>query len=210
MANVLVVGASRGIGLETVRQALGAGHRVRALSRSPVAIENTNLEKISGDATDPAMLGRAVAGMDGVIQTLGLGLRVPLAPVTLFSKSTRHLIDAMQKAGVRRLIAVTGLGAGDSRGKGGFLYSAVIFPLVLSRIYEDKDVQEQFIRNSGLDWTIARPGLLTNGPLTSSYRAITEPEQWTAGMISRADVAHFLVWQIEDRTMLGQTPLLIR
>jgi uncharacterized protein YbjT (DUF2867 family) len=212
MASVLVVGASRGIGLETVRQALAAGHRVRALARSPIAADHADLEKIVADATDAALLTQAVTGIEVVIETLGITnfLSVALAPVTLFSKSTRHLIAAMQSSRARRLIAVTGFGAGDSRGKGGFLYSNVVFPLVLSRVYEDKDVQEQFIRDSGLDWTIVRPGLLTSGPLTRSYRVLVDPEQWTVGTISRADVAHFLVRQIEDTSMLGRTPLLIR
>ena len=65
---------------------------------------------------------------------------------------------------MKRLIAVTGLGAGDSRGHGGFIYDAVVFPLLLKRVYDDKDVQERIVRSSGLDWTIVRPGLLTNRP----------------------------------------------
>ena len=83
---------------------------------------------------------------------------------TLFSQSTRILVDAMKAAGVKRLIAVTGLGAGDSRGHGGLLYDAVVFPLLLKRVYDDKDVQEWIVRSSGLDWTIVRPGLLTRQP----------------------------------------------
>src|SRR5262245_39950733 len=133
MASVLIVGASRGIGLATVEQALAAGHHVRALARSPVPAENSNLEKIAGDATNAALLARAVTGADVVIQTLGVTNFFSLAPVTLFSKATRHLIAAMQARGVRRLIAVTGFGAGDSRGKGGFLYDSVVFPLLLAR-----------------------------------------------------------------------------
>ena len=70
----------------------------------------------------------------------------------------------MKVAGVKRLIAVTGLGAGDSRGHGGLIYDAVVFPLLLKRVYDDKDVQESIVRSSGLDWTIVRPGLLTNRP----------------------------------------------
>ena len=84
----------------------------------------------------------------------------------------------MRGAGVRRLVAVTGLGAGDSRGHGGFLYDAVFFPLVLKRVYDDKDVQEQMIRASDLDWTIVRPGLLASGPATGAARALTDPKDW--------------------------------
>jgi len=104
---------------------------------------------------------------------------------------------------------VTGLGAGDSRGHGGFLYDALTFPLLLKRVYDDKDVQEWIIRSSGLDWTIARPGLLTDRPASCRYRILTAPTEWRFGVISRADVADFLVRQIDDRALIGGMPLLI-
>jgi uncharacterized protein YbjT (DUF2867 family) len=79
----------------------------------------------------------------------------------------------------------------------------------LKRVYADKDVQEWIIRSSGLDWTIVRPGLLTNGPATGRYRVLTVPQDWRFGMISRADVADFLVRQVDDRARINATPLLI-
>ena len=75
---------------------------------------------------------------------------------------------------MRRLICVTGIGAGDSRGHGGFLYDRVIAPFLLKTIYQDKDRQEALIRASGTDWTMVRPGFLTNGPLTGKYRLLTD------------------------------------
>ena len=87
--------------------------------------------------------------MEAVIQTLGVDIapRAIFHPTTLFSQSTRILVDVMKAAGVKRLIAVTGLGAGDSRGHGGFLYDAVAFPLLLKRVYDDKDVQEWIVKS---------------------------------------------------------------
>ncbi len=115
----------------------------------------------------------------------------------------------MKGAGVKRLIAVTGIGAGDSRGHGGLIYDAIAFPLILKRVYDDKDVQEWIIRSSDLDWTIVRPGLLTNKPATGRYRVLTASKDWQFGVISRADVADFLVRQVDDRSLIGTTPLLI-
>jgi putative NADH-flavin reductase len=213
MAKVLIIGASRGIGLETVKAALLAGHSVRALARSAssIPIQNARLEKVPANALDSSAVRSALQGVDVVVQTLG----VDIAPqsiferTTLFSQSTRILVDAMTIAGVKRLIAVTGLGAGDSRGHGGLLYDAVVFPLLLKRVYDDKDVQEWIIRSSGLDWTIVRPGLLTNRPAAGRYRILTAPEEWRFGRISRADVADFIVRQVDDRALIGATPLLI-
>jgi putative NADH-flavin reductase len=213
MAKLLIIGASRGIGLETVKAALRDGHRVRALARSAagIPIENPDLEKLSGNALDSDTIRNALEGVDVVIQTLGvdISLRAIFEPTTLFSRSTRILVDAMKAAGVNRLIAVTGLGAGDSRGHGGILYDAVVFPLLLKRVYDDKDVQEWIIRSSGLDWTIVRPGLLTSGPAAGRYRVLSVPQEWRFGVVSRADVADFLVRQADDRTLIGATPLLI-
>jgi putative NADH-flavin reductase len=213
MAKLLIIGASRGIGLETVKAALRDGHKVRALSRSAasIPIENADLEKLSGDALDSDTVGNALAGVDVVIQTLGvdISLRAIVVTTTLFSRSTRILVDAMKTGEVNRLIAVTGLGAGNSRGHGGILYDAIVFPLLLKRVYDDKDVQEWIIRSSGLDWTVVRPGLLTSGTASGRYRVLSAPQQWRFGAISRADVADFLVRQVDDRTMIGATPLLI-
>lgn len=64
MAVVLIVGASRGVGLEAVRRALAAGHRVRAFARgaASIAIDHGQLEKIAGDALDRAAVGEAQIG----------------------------------------------------------------------------------------------------------------------------------------------------
>ena len=213
MANVLIIGASHGIGLEAARAALRAGHSVRALARSAagIPIQDVNLTKVAGNALDPDTIRNVLRDIDVVIQTLGVDFspRLVFEGTKLFSESTRILVDAMKGAGLKRLIAVTGLGAGDSRGHGGLFYDVVVFPLLLKRVYDDKDVQEWIIKSSGLDWTIVRPGLLTNSEATGIYRVLTAPKDWRFGMISRADVADFLVRQFDDRTLIGTTPLLI-
>jgi putative NADH-flavin reductase len=213
LPNVLIIGASHGIGLETVGTALRAGLSVRALARSAASmpIQDANLDKVSGNALDPDTIRNVLRDIDVVIQTLGVDFspRLVFEGTRLFSESTRILVDAMKATGVKRLITVTGLGAGDSRGHGGLLYDAVVFPLLLKRVYDDKDVQEWIVRSSGLDWTIVRPGLLKNSPATGRYRVLTASKDWQFGAISRADVAGFLVRQVDDRTLIGTTPLLI-
>ena len=150
----------------------------------------------------------AVLGIDVVIQTLGIGFRDLFRPVQLFSDATRVLIAAMKAQGVKRLICVTGFGAGDSRASISFLQS-VPFQMVFGRAYEDKGLQERLIKESGLDWTIARPGVLTSGPRTGIYKILAEPSQWRNGIISRSDVAEFLVQQIKDQTYVHQAPVLV-
>ena len=207
---VLIFGASKGIGLETIRQALDAGHDVRALARSAntIAISNPSLEKIRGNGLKTADVEAAVVGVDVVIQTLGVGLGELFRPIHLFSDATRILITAMKKQSIKRLICVTGFGAGDSRASISCL-QRLPFKVVFGRAYEDKTLQEQLIKESELDWTIVRPGVLTNGPQTGRYQILTEASQWRNGAISRANVADFLVKQIEDRASIGKAPVLI-
>ena len=211
MATVLVIGASKGIGLATVKRALQAGHTVRALARSAkrVTVDHPNLTKVSADALDQAAVAAALRGVDVVFQTLGVPASRDgmLKPVHLFSDATRVLIAAMKQTGVRRLVAVTGFGAGDSRDRGGCLYN-MAFHLFLWRAYDDKDAQEDLIQDSGLDWVIARPVVLTSGSRTGRYRVLVDPRSWRIGFISRADVADFLVRQVDDDTYLGKTPVL--
>lgn len=210
MAHVLVIGASQGIGLETVRAALKAGHRVRAFARSADRIELSapNLERCRGDALNRHDVEAALDGVDAVVQALGVPVRDLLGPVRLFSEATGILVPAMEQAGIRRLIAVTGFGAGDSRDAISPL-QRLPFRLVFGRAYDDKDAQEMRIRRSKLDWTLIRPGVLTGGKATGRYRVLEEPSSWRNGLIARADVAHFIVAQIADADRIGKAVVLI-
>jgi len=150
----------------------------------------------------------ALAGVDAVIVTLGVGLGELFKPVHLFSEATRVLITAMKDQGVNRLICVTGFGAGDSSASIGLL-QRVPFQIVFGLAYDDKSLQEKLIKESGLDWTIVRPGVLLNGRQTGRYKVLRKPSEWRNGLISRSNVADFLVKQIEDRTFINGTPVLV-
>src|SRR5262245_1887610 len=151
VATVLIIGASRGIGLEAVKAALEAGHSVRALARSArrIRVDHPELEKMAGDALEMATLKGALTGIDVVIQSLGVsvGPEIIFKPTRFFSTATRLLVTAMEEAQVKRWCSGRGLGAGDSGGNGGFLYGAV-FNLFLGRVYDDKDAQERIVRGA--------------------------------------------------------------
>ena len=116
MATVLIIGASRGIGLETVKAALEAGHSVRALARSVrrIPVSHPKLEKMAGDALEMATVKRALTGIDAVTQSLGVsaGPEIIFEPTLLFSKATQVLVTAMQEARVQAIDLRNGLRGG--------------------------------------------------------------------------------------------------
>jgi putative NADH-flavin reductase len=119
MAKVLIIGASHGIGLETVRAALRAGHSVRALARSAaiIPIENASLDKVSGNALNPDTIRNVLRDIDVVIQTLGVDFspRLIVEGTRLFSDSTRILVDAMKAAGLECREGLSGKGISRRR-----------------------------------------------------------------------------------------------
>ena len=205
---VLVIGGTRGTGREVVAAAHAAGHELTLLARNAerISLPVTGVRVVVGDAGDADDVERAVSGQDAVVWTVGVG--PTRRPVHLFSRSTQFLLAAMAKYRVRRLVCVTGIGAGDSRGHGGFFYDRIVQPLFLKTVYEDKDRQEAMLRGSDVDWTIVRPGTLTNGPATGFARALTDLEGVAAGKVSRADVAAFIVENLETGEFRRTTVLL--
>ena len=207
--NILIIGASRGIGLELVKQAIDAGHKVTALVRDKSVFEghaHKNFKVRVGDIMIRKIVEGACVGQDAVCITVGM---VPSSkPVNLFSDGTRNALGGMEQAGVKRLLAVTGIGAGDSEGHGGFFYDKVTRPVLLRHVYDDKNRQEELIRASGCDWTIVRPALLTRTEFTGKYRVLTDLTGIKTGKISRADVAHFMLQELEHPAYIHQTPLL--
>ena len=205
---VLVLGATGGTGRLIVSDAVARGHTVVALVRSKAAATDLpGADLVEGDARDQAALSRSLDDCDGVVCSLGTGMS-PFREVTLLSVATRALVAAMTRKGVRRLVCITGLGAGDSRGHGGVLYDRLILPLLLRNVYKDKDRQEDAIRASPLDWVIVRPAMLNDEPARGTLRATTVLADIHGGKIARADVARFVVDQLATDKWLRQTPLI--
>jgi putative NADH-flavin reductase len=195
--NITIIGASSGIGLLTLNQALANGHHVTTLSRNISTLpDHPSLIKISGTATSTTDLKNATTHADAVIITIG---QHKDKQATLFTNTGRALTALQLKIPV---IIVTGFGAGDSQPYFGFLFR-LILRILLKKEYADKTKMENMLAGSQLQWEIVRPGMLTNGPLTGKYKAISALYR---GMkitsISRADVADFLLTQAEHPTLL--------
>lgn len=206
---VLVLGATGATGRLIVKEAKFHGHAVVALVRNRAAARDLgNATLVEGDAQQEGALVRALDGCSAVISSLGTPIST-FRKVTLLSTATSMLVGAMMAQHIRRFVCITGVGAGDSRGHGGFLYDNLMRPFLLRSVYEDKNRQEDIVRASPLDWVLVRPGILNDKPATGNVQAHTDLSNVHGGAIARADVAKFVVEQVTSDRWLRQTPLIL-
>ena len=205
--NLTIIGASKGTGKEVLHRALSSGIHVTALVRDSKNIElkNNNLTVVEGDFKDYDSVYNSIKEADTIVLTVGT---FPTRkPVDLFSEGTKNVIKAITELKTNPLIiAITGFGAGDSKGQIDF---DDINVSLFKTIYEDKDRQESFLKTNYENWIIVRPGVLTNDPKTGEIRAYTDLKGIKAGKISRADVASFILEQAKSPTFLKQTPMVM-
>jgi putative NADH-flavin reductase len=201
---LVIFGSTGSIGHQLVVQALEQGHTVTAFARNPaqLEIEHANLTAVQGDALDAASVEKAVNGQDAVVCALGAG-----AKGAVRTEGTRNIVQAMEKAGVSRLICLSTLGVGDSRANLNFFWKHIMFGLLLRGAYADHVSQEDYVKESRLEWTIVRPGAFTDGKRTGVYRhGFPSTDKTIAAKVSRADVADFMLKQLTDRAYLNETP----
>jgi putative NADH-flavin reductase len=139
---IAIIGASQGIGAELLKAAIEEGHEVTALVRDPAKL-NANipgLKVIKGDILDPSSVATAIAGQEAIC--VCIGIPPTRKPVDVFSRGTQNILGAINKGSNQKLILVTGIGAGDSKGHGGFFYDRILNPLLLATNYADKDRAE--------------------------------------------------------------------
>lgn len=204
---ILVIGSNGGTGRALVEQALAQGHHVTAFARRPekVTLRHERLEIAQGNVLNEKSVSAAVQGKDAVLSALGH--KQWFIKTSILSEGTRNIIAAMQKHGVKRFVCETTLGIGDTKGKLGLYYTLFVIPVIVFFYFKDKERQERYIQESGLDWVIVRPGQLTNGRKRGTYRHGAEVGSWWRTVtISRADVADFMLKQLTEDAYLRKTP----
>lgn len=189
-----------------VAEALHRGHSVTAFARNPqhLTLENENLTRTSGNFHDLASVQSAVPGHDAVIITASATtLKAFKDTPNYFSLGTSHVIQAMKEHYVKRLVVLSALGTGESVKLMNVLVRKLVVSWLLKIPFADHERQEQLTRDSGLDWVIARPSQLTNGPARKKYQKTSAIEPLPSS-ISRSDVADFLVAAAETDQWVHQ------
>ena len=201
-----IFGAAGRTGQYLVALALEADHQVTAFARTPdnIIIEDERLTVVQGDVTDAGRVDEAISDSEAVISVLG-----PASNNRDFaiSTGTRHIVEAMNKRGIRRLIISAGAGVEDPDDEPK-LFNKVMGFLIRTfsnNVYEDMVQTVEIVRTSGLDWTVVRVPMLTDDPAKGDLKTAYVGK----GMglrITRSDMAAFMLSQLEDDSFIGQAP----
>ncbi|MDJ0926571.1 MAG: SDR family oxidoreductase [Gammaproteobacteria bacterium] len=196
---VLIFGGTRETGLETARLLRARGEAVTGLVRpesDPSDLEETGATIVRGDVLNRTDVDNAFAAGDfrAVVNSIGASPGQKPRPDL---DGTINIVDAAVAAGVRRQLMVTAIGAGNSR--------AAVAPKVLEvlgEVLELKTKAEAYLEESGLDYTILRPGGMTSDPASGS--AIKTEDHLQMGVINRADLAALVVDCLDDDATIGR------
>ncbi|MGW0712057.1 NAD(P)-dependent oxidoreductase [Streptomyces sp. NPDC002643] len=204
---LLVLGATGPTGRHLVELALHSGDSVTALVRDPAAVGDldSRVEVIRGDATSRHDIHTAMAGQDAVVSALGRGTSI--RPTDMFSRASAAVIDAAEDTGVSRLVWLSSFGVGYtydwSSGPQKLIYSTL-----LRAIYADKEIADEAVRSSRLDWTVVYPTRLTHGPAKGAFAADDRLPMKGNPTISRADVAAFMHQAVHDDQWVHRSPVI--
>lgn len=207
---LLIIGGTGKTGRLLISQGLEEGHCITAMVRNPnkLKFNNPNLKVLKGNVLNLENVEIAVQGQDAVLSALGH--KQFFIKTSILSKGTMNIIRAMKKKGVNRFICITSLGINESKYKLGLYYTLFVIPVILFFYFRDKSKQEKLIARSNLEWTIVRPGQLTNGRKRTKYQHGPNLGSYIlTKMISRNDVAHFMLNLLKNRTYINEAPGII-
>lgn len=203
---IAVFGGTGRTGLQVVEQALAAGHSVNVLARNPakLTIQHPALTVTPGDVQDAAAVERALAGADAVISVLGPTSNEPVFAV---SKGMEHILAAMRRFGIRRLVISAGAGVGDAQDAPGLFNHLMNFLLktAAKNVYLDMQKTVELVRASNLDWTVVRVPMLVDGARSGDIR-VGYVGKGMGPRITRADMAAFMLQQLTDERYRCQSP----
>lgn len=205
---ITIFGSTGGTGKELVKQALTEGYDVTAYVRNPTRLSLTHdrLTIVQGNLDEPDKIREAIAGADVVLSALGPTSNKPGKPLT---EGIRHIINAMEQQSVSRLIAATGAGVADPHDKPQLMGRVIGLGLRLfaKHVLADSQGMVAIIRNSDLNWTLARAPRLNDKPGTGHIK-VGYAGQGPGTQLSRVDFAQFMLEQIHDNTWSRKAPML--
>jgi putative NADH-flavin reductase len=195
---IVVLGATGGIGMEVIRQAITRGHSLTAVARAPERLREfaSRIDVARANLLDCGELKSAIAGHDAVLSAFGPRTPIRKDDAHLLRDFAKGLTCAMTQARVSRVVMVSvAFSFKNAILPPAYLLGKLLFPQVVA----DSAAMEQVFEKSRLDWTMVRPPQLTDGPSTGRYRMAEGRLPHFGFKISRADVADFMIQAAERR-----------
>lgn len=207
---IVVFGATGIVGKAVVDEALRKGHEVTVLTRDvrKVTTRHEHLHVVEGNVAGNNVVSAVLKGQEAVIQTLGIGGKGDGKPTSIVSEANKIIMTEMEQMNIKRLIAISVIGAGNSLTFLPWIYRKLVLPLFMKwfqAIIDDKNRMEPMIKKSGLDWTIVRCTTVKERPATGKVNATLDGKGLKFS-ISAADMAVFIVNQLTDSSFIKQAP----
>jgi putative NADH-flavin reductase len=207
---VIIFGATGFSGQAILAEAIKQGNEVTVLVRdsSKVKINHNNLRIVEGNVLDSQKVAFVIQNQEAVIQCLGVGGKGDGKPTTFISDATKIIVDEMQKQNIKRLIALSNVGAGNSIAFQPWFFTKIIltyFMKWLKVIIDDKNRMEPIIMNSNLNWTIVRCPNIVDKPAKGKYNATLDGKGLKLS-ITLDDLSKFIVGQLKETTFNKQAP----
>ena len=205
---ILILGSTGRTGQQLVTQSLKQNYEVTAVARDPsmLKLNHERLTVVKGSVLEKDVLEKALDGKDAVLSALGVGKS--LKSKDLIFNAVRTIIPAMNEKNVKRLVFLSAFGVGETFKQADFI-QRIIFKVFLRNIYADKSNADDQIRRSTLEWTLVYPVLMTDTPGTGKYKVGEKLEMKGMPTISRADVAEFMLRQLNDNTFIKKSSIIM-
>ena len=207
---VAIFGATGFSGKAILNAAISQQHQVTVLVRnkSAILIQDKNLNIIEGNVLDRNTVAEVLKNNDAVIQCLGAGGKGNGKATTFISDATKIIVEEMEKQQIKRLIAMSNVGAGNSVSFQPWIFTKIILPYFmkwLKVLIDDKNRMEPIIMNSELDWTIVRcPNIVDETPKGNVHATLDGKGLKLA--VTLGDMAEFIIQQLTDNAYSRQAP----
>lgn len=208
---ILILGATGRTGVEIIKEALKKGHQVSAIARNPEKLKDFDIEITKGTPYDYETVHKAIAGCDAVINTLNVSRKSDnpwarlAAPTDLISKSATNALKAMDKKGIKRIVALSTIGAGRSWKTSPGILKFMVSVSNLKYAFRDHGRQEELLENSDKDYTICRAPMLSNKKNETGAVATAEGTRPASTVLSRNTAAEFFISIIENKEHIRDT-----
>jgi putative NADH-flavin reductase len=207
---VIIFGATGFSGRAILSEALKQGHEVTILVRDAAKVQSKhkNLMVVEGNVLNPETVARVLQNQEVVIQCLGVGGKGDGKPTTFISDATKVIVEEMQKQKIKRLIAMSNVGAGNSIAFQPWFFTQIILPYFmkwLKVIIDDKNRMEPIIMNSHLDWTIVRCPNIVDKPAKGDCLATLDGKGLKLS-VTLSDLSKFMVDQLTQAIFIKQAP----